>query len=932
MPGTDEHTASDAGSPRATASFGESGVTGSLPASPPASGSPGGALRGISLKRLVLVPAVTLGLAELLLIAYPLWIAFDLAALGKDTLLRAVVPVGAGAVVVWFAATMTWQWPLWAAVAARRRGERVPKELAARAYRITLKGPVRVLLLRTGLWTSSAALAGVFFHLFGDWPIERVAALTAIAGMHSYILACVRAMWSAQILGAIRERLFAAGSPLKRFDDHHFRRFMLVSMIVAGGVLASQAAFAYYFVPISFAQYLQFETYVTVGTLCGVTLWLGFARTMTGDLRRYLAASRGEMTDAAPAAAVIYRRAQALPYRLAVLTILVWLVISSVGLLVARFHLVFDLDDAIILSTSTLVLAVAGAIYEQLWHRDVLRPLLAHLTQRYRVPVRNIAPSLSLRSKLLLSFGGVVLLACGMALLWGFVQYKKLATAAAGQQSRLGLAWMHAELQRDLSNDPVRPSAESVRNALHRIVAAAPEAPVMYYLGTDADLLAVGGGPMGAPKPPWYLRYELARGTEELISVHAAELAGRSQRLALAWHGQTYDLGAIAVFYPSYRGRGQSMERPLKELLVFFLVLFGACGGIVTFTVAQFMSPIRRLEQRADAMARGELADPVAAGGEGDEIGRLTLALEDMRRALRDKLRSTEEVNLDPECAVQMRTADLARKNRELAEALDKLTRAQQQLVRSEKLASIGQLVAGIAHEINNPVNAIVNTVGPLEEAVNDIDNPDPAARSEAARDVREMVRVVQRGAQRTKAIVTALHNYSRTDDEHVVDFDIDRSLDDSLELLRHLLKDKTVTKHYGDVGRVRGHAGQVNQVFMNLLTNAAQAVTGRDGATITIETTGDASDVEVKIRDNGQGIPAEVLPRIWDPFFTTKDVGEGTGLGLSIVHELVERHGGTIECATQLGAGTEFTVKLPRQIPGALRKPRSTELREPRT
>jgi signal transduction histidine kinase len=342
------------------------------------------------------------------------------------------------------------------------------------------------------------------------------------------------------------------------------------------------------------------------------------------------------------------------------------------------------------------------------------------------------------------------------------------------------------------------------------------------------------------------------------------------------------------------------------------------------------MSPIRRLEQRADAMARGELADPVAAGGEGDEIGRLTMALEDMRRALRDKLRSTEEVNLDLERAVQMRTADLARKNRELAEALDKLTRTQQQLVRSEKLASIGQLVAGIAHEINNPVNAIVNTVGPLEEAVNDIDSPDPTTRGEAARDVRDMVRVVQRGAQRTKAIVTALHNYSRTDDEHVVDFDVDRSLDDSLELLRHLLKDKTVTKHYGDVGRMRGHAGQVNQVFMNLLTNAAQAVTGRDGATITIETAGDANDVEVKIKDNGQGIPTEVLPRIWDPFFTTKDVGEGTGLGLSIVHELVERHGGTIECATQLGAGTEFTVKLPRQIPGARDKSRPSDPKQP--
>jgi signal transduction histidine kinase len=915
MPGTDDPQSADSGSTRSTLAVGDTAA------------SAGGAFRGVPLKRLFLVPALVLGVAELIFIAYPLWVAFDLAGLGSDTLLRTALPVGIGAVVVWMSATTAWMLPLWSAVAARRHGERVHKELAARAYRITLKGPVRILLLRTALWTASAALTALFFFIFSNWPIERVAEITALASVHAYVLACVRAVWSAQILGEVRARLFAAGSPLKRFDDSHFRRIMLVSMIVAGGVLASQAAFAYYFVPITFAQYLQFETYVAAATLVGVTTWLLFARRMTGDLRRYLAVSRGdEIISAAPPAPVIYRRAQALPYRFAVLTIAVWLVISVVGAVIARIQLGFDLDDTLILSVSMLILSVAGAIYEQLWHREVLRPLLAHLTQRYRVPVRSIAPSLSLRSKLLLSFGGVVLLACGMALLWGFVQYKNLATDAAGQQSHLGLSWLRAELQRDLGNDAAPPSATTVRNALHRIVAAAPEAPVIYYLDPDAELLAVGGGPMGAPRPPWYVRYQVQRDTQELIAIHSASLTGRGLHLVLNWRAGIYDLGTVAVFYPSYRGRGQSMVRPLKELLVFFFVLFGACGGIVAFTVAQFMAPIRRLEQRADAMARGELADPVAVGGEGDEIGRLTLALEEMRRALRDKLRSTEEVNLDLERAVQMRTADLARKNRELAETLDKLTRAQEQLVRSEKLASIGQLVAGIAHEINNPVNAIVNTVGPLEEAINEIGGANPDTRGDAARDVREMVRVVQRGAQRTKAIVTALHNYSRTDDESVVDFDIDRSIDDSLELLRHLLKDKTVLKRYGDVGRVRGHAGQVNQVFMNLLTNAAQALSGREDATITIETTGDASTVEVKIRDNGQGIPPDILPRIWDPFFTTKDVGEGTGLGLSIVHELVERHGGTIECETKLGAGTVFTVKLPRQIPVALRKPRPTD------
>jgi signal transduction histidine kinase len=869
----------------------------------------------VPFKRRFVMPAVVLALLELLAVGYPVWVAFDLSSLGADTLLRTALPVAIVAVIVWWAAITAWLLPLWAAVGARRRGEKVNKELAARAYRITLKGPVRVLLLRTGIWTAAAGLTGLFLYIYNNWPLNRVAELTSLAAVHAYVVACVRAVWWAQILGEVRGRLFAVGSPLKKFDDSHFRRFLLVAMIVAGGVLAAQAAFAYYFVPITKQQYLQFETYFPVATWVGLLGWTVLARVLTADLRRYLAASRGETRPAgtdAPPAAFIYRRAQALPYRLALLTIAVWFLIALGGALIARVHLGFDLDDTIVLATATLVLAFAGAIYEQLWHRDVLRPLLAHLTQRYRVPVRSIAPSLSLRSKLMLSFGGVVLLACGMALLWGFVQYKNLSTESVQRQSDIGLRWMRSEIQAELGNAAEQPTEPAVHAALRRIQAKEPEATsVIYFVGSSGQLLPLGGGPMGAPKLPWYTRALIERSPGTMITLQGAELTGKSGRLSVIWRGVPQDLGAVAVFYPSYRGRGESMVAPLKELLVFFLVLFGACAGIVAFTVAQFMAPIRRLEQRADAMARGELADPVAAGGEGDEIGRLTLALEEMRRALRDKLRSTEEVNLDLERAVQMRTADLARKNRELAEAIDKLNRAQQQIVRSEKLASIGQLVAGIAHEINNPVNAIVNTVGPLQEAVGSIDK-DP----EAAKDVVEMVKVVQRGAQRTKAIVSALHNYSRTDDESVVEFDIDRSIDDSLELLRHLLKQNvTVVKKYNNPGRVRGHAGQINQVFMNLLTNAAQALAHRESATITIETKGDQEGVEVRIIDNGPGIPPDVLPRIWDPFFTTKDVGEGTGLGLSIVHELVERHGGTIECETKVGEGTTFTVRLPRQI-----------------
>src|SRR5262249_27548000 len=242
--------------------------------------------------------------------------------------------------------------------------------------------------------------------------------------------------------------------------------------------------------------------------------------------------------------------------------ICVWFVISAVGLLVARLRFGFELDDAIILSTATLVLAVAGAIYEQLWHRDVLRPLLAHLTQRYRVPVRSIAPSLSLRSKLLLSFGGVVLLACGMALLWGFVQFKNLRTEDAMHQASLRLTSLRSELQTELALLPSEPTEDLVRASLGRIqnsMSAENKNAVVYYIDDRGTMLAVGGGAMGAPKVPWYARGLIENANMQKIDLHGAFLTGTSGRLVIMWQNQRYDLGAIAVFYPSYRGRGESM-------------------------------------------------------------------------------------------------------------------------------------------------------------------------------------------------------------------------------------------------------------------------------------------------------------------------------------------------------------------------------------
>ena len=361
-----------------------------------------------------------------------------------------------------------------------------------------------------------------------------------------------------------------------------------------------------------------------------------------------------------------------------------------------------------------------------------------------------------------------------------------------------------------------------------------------------------------------------------------------------------------------------SPSQPRSTMLGSIALALALALGLVHLIVRDMVTPVVALEERADEMARGELARPVPPSGEADEIGRLSFAFEEMRRALRDKLRSTESLNIDLEREVRRRTEVLEQRNLELHDALEKLRRAQDDLVRSEKLASMGRLVAGIAHEINNPVNAVINTLGPLEEALQTlVATPNSEAAARAATDAGEMLRVVQRGAARSKAIVQALHNYSRGDEQRPRELSLARSVDDTLDLLRHHLRNVRVEKQIDPDLRITGFPGQIDQVFMNLITNAAQAVGEREpSGTIRVAAAARADDVEITVSDDGPGIAAEVIPRIFDPFFTTKDVGEGSGLGLSIVHGIVDRHGGRIEVQSRMGEGTTFRITLPARGP----------------
>jgi len=273
----------------------------------------------------------------------------------------------------------------------------------------------------------------------------------------------------------------------------------------------------------------------------------------------------------------------------------------------------------------------------------------------------------------------------------------------------------------------------------------------------------------------------------------------------------------------------------------------------------------------------------------------------------------------------------------------DDLVWAQAQLVHQEKMASIGLLAAGVAHEINNPLGYVHSNLGTLSDYLCDVlrlvDAYEEIERSVAPeapawegvrsakrcidldymrKDLLALVDDSKAGMQRMEKIVRDLRDFSRAESSEEWTFaDLHRGLDSTLNIVNHEIKYKTtVEKNYGNLPLVECRSSQLNQVFMNLLVNAGQAIPER--GVIHIATGVEGDEVWIDISDTGAGIPPALMPRIFDPFFTTKPAGAGTGLGLSLSYGIVKRHGGRIEVDSAIGCGTRFRVRLPiRQPPG---------------
>ncbi len=367
-------------------------------------------------------------------------------------------------------------------------------------------------------------------------------------------------------------------------------------------------------------------------------------------------------------------------------------------------------------------------------------------------------------------------------------------------------------------------------------------------------------------------------------------------------------------------------------IITTLIVVTFLLSAIIAFILVRHITvPVKQLAVAAEKVADGDFNIQLEILSY-DEVGNLTQSFNQMANSLQsagvkiqkqqDELQASNNELSNKTILLEKQKLEIEEKNVGLEEALKELKETQHQLVMKEKMASLGNLVAGVAHEINNPIGAVYSAadtsvrslnmvLDTLESSGNLTEIKNDKNFSCALDILKKNNTVMLIASERIAKIVKSLKNFARLDESEFQKADLHEGLDSTLTLLEHELKNRIeVNKHYGTIPELACYPNQLNQVFMNIMANAIQSI--HEKGTITISTGTENGNIVIKIHDNGVGIDEKHIGQIFDPGFTTKGVGVGTGLGLSISYNIIKKHNGEIKVESELNKGTAFNIILP--------------------
>lgn len=599
----------------------------------------------------------------------------------------------------------------------------------------------------------------------------------------------------------------------------------------------------------------------------------------------------------------LFRFFQILPYRLALVQILGVLALLLFFLFLAIHYFLLPRVLLLWFGVVVTIFFLASHLVQVPYLQKRLSPFMQRLLDADGIDYAQLRSPLSLRMKLRLWFGMLAFLSISISAVWSLLQQSDSSADFARKMARERLYAITAAHQERMTWNPGGDPLALMKSLLEE---AAQKGDALYYWAPGKGYpLPVKAD--DAPRLPVEIRSRIRNFEQGDIAWHERGLYGGFLRVS--WEKP---LGTLAVLVPQDNTWAQLDSRSkILHLAVFFLAIFFMTLGGVTNFVQEVVAPLSELESRFNAIAAGRMRDPILPHGEIDELGRLCVAFERMRRNIVEKIATIEALNLGLEQKVQQRTEDLETANRQLKTALEDLQAAQDRLVAAGRLAAVGRLLAGIAHEINNPVNAVSNALPPFQEALARLQS-NPEEADAVVPDLAAMARIVERGTRRIQQIVERVTAARAAQNDPLTPVPLLEALRGTLELLQEPLAGVEVCLDVDASWVVLARETQLEQVFTNLFVNAAHAMREIRVRRLTVTASpAGAGRVAVDVADTGRGMSDDVKERIFDPFFTTKEVGEGMGLGLSIVHELVVRFGGEIEVHSREGEGTRFRLVL---------------------